>query len=54
VRHHVGFKWAWLNAGPTLRTGERPRKGGAQLALAAVDPVVFADEVFARERGLLA
>jgi hypothetical protein len=53
VQHHVGFKWAWLNAGPTRRTGERPRKGGAQLALHVVEPVVFADEAFARAEGLL-
>jgi hypothetical protein len=48
VLHHVGFKWAWLNAGPTPRAGERPRKGGPGVSVSVVEPVLFADELFAR------
>jgi hypothetical protein len=52
VRHHVGWKWAWLNTAP--RSGAHRRSSGARVALHVVEPVVFADEVFARAEGLLA
>jgi hypothetical protein len=65
VMHHVGFKWAWLNTGPTLspealaaskEEAQREKEeaaGKPRVTVFAIEKVVFADEIFARKNGLV-